>query len=376
MTSIDIVPVRSPAEMRRFIRLPARLHANDPLYIPPLELERSEAFSPKKNPFFEHADVQFWLAVQGGVDVGRISAQIDKLSPMLRDESAGHFGLIEAEDDPALFDALFATAEAWLRERGCKRAIGPFNLSVNEETGLLVRGFDTPPMLMMSHDHAYVGPRIEALGYKTEQNLLAYILGADVDPPKGLQRILAQPPKNLRVRPLNLKNYMADIRTITAIFNDAWSQNWGFVPYTEAEVDHLAHALKPLLDPKLVPIAELDGEPVAFGVLLPNLNEAIREFGGKLLPFNWAKLIWRLKVSGVKTGRVPLMGVRRSISADFVGRSVAFYVVDAMRQRCKQIGIERVELSWILENNAPMRRMLEMLGAHDYKTYRLYGKDL
>lgn len=376
MTSVDIVPVRSAAEMRRFIRLPATLHARDPLFIPPLELERSEAFSPKKNPFFAHADVQFWLAVRNGVDVGRISAQIDKLSPMLRDEGAGHFGLIDAENDPAIFAALFETAEAWLRERGCKRALGPFNLSINEETGLLVRGFDTPPMLMMGHDHAFVGERIEALGYATEKNLLAYILDADVEPPKGLQRLLAQPPKNLRVRPLDRKRYMQDIQTITSIFNDAWSQNWGFVPYTEAEVDHLAHALKPLLDPKLVPFVELDGEPVAFGVLLPNLNEAIRDFGGKLLPLNWAKLLWRLKLSGVTTGRVPLMGVRRSLSADFTARAVPFFVIDAMRKRCLEIGIKRVELSWILENNAPMRRMLEMIGSRDYKTYRVYGKAL
>jgi GNAT superfamily N-acetyltransferase len=376
MSSVDIVPVRSAAEMRRFIRLPGRLHADDPLFVPPLELERSEAFSPKKNPFFAHAEVQFWLATRGGVDVGRISAQIDRLSPMLRDDGAGHFGLIEAENDPAVFAALFETAEAWLRDRGCKQALGPFNLSINEETGLLVRGFDTPPMLMMSHDHPFAGERIEALGYTPVKDLLAYILEASQEPPKGLRRLLSQPPKNLRVRPLERKRYMQDIRTITSIFNDAWSQNWGFVPYTEAEVEHLAHALKPLLDPRLVPFVELDGEPVAFGVLLPNLNEAIRDFGGKLLPFNWAKLLWRLKVSGVSSGRVPLMGVRRSLGADFTARAVPFFVIDAMRQRCREIGIERVELSWILENNAPMRRMLEMIGSRVYKTYRVYGKTL
>ncbi|NGY03641.1 GNAT family N-acetyltransferase [Solimonas terrae] len=375
-SSVEMVPVRSAAEMRRFIRVQARLHAHDPLFIAPLELERSEAFSAKKNPFFAHADVQFWIAQRDGVDVGRISAQIDHLSPMLRDEGAGHFGLIEAEDDPAIFAALFETAEAWLRERGCRRALGPFNLSINEETGLLVRGFDTPPMLMMGHDQPHVGTRIEAQGYEGVKDLLAYILETAHAPPAGLQRMLAQPPKNLRVRPLDKKRYREDIGTITAIFNDAWSQNWGFVPYTEAEVEHLAQALKPLLDPQLVPIAELDGEAVAFGVLLPNLNEAIRDFGGKLLPFNWARLLWRLKVRGVGTGRVPLMGVRRSLGADFTARAVPFFVIDAMRQRCLQLGIRQVELSWILENNAPMRRLLEMIGSRDYKTYRVYGKAL
>lgn len=374
--TVEIVPVHSADEMRRFIRLPARLHAADPHFVPPLELERAEAFSPKKNPFFAHAEVQFWLAVRDGADVGRISAQIDRLSPMLREEGAGHFGLIDAVDDAAVFAALFETAEAWLRERGCRRALGPFNLSINEETGLLVEGFDTPPMLMMGHDQPYVGTRIEALGYAGVKDLIAYLLESAKAPPAGLQRILAQPPKNLRVRPLDTRRYREDINTITAIFNDAWSQNWGFVPYTEAEVEHLAKALKPLLDPKLVPIAELDGEPVAFGVLLPNLNEAIRDFGGRLLPFNWAKLLWRLKVRGVKTGRVPLMGVRRSLAADFTARAVPFFVIEAMRRRCLELGIAEVELSWILENNAPMRRLLEMIGSRAYKTYRVYGKTL
>lgn len=375
-SAIDIVPVRSAAELRRFIRVPVRLHANDPNFIAPLDLERSEAFSAKKNPFFEHADVQFWLAVRNGIDVGRISAQIDRLSPMLRDEGAGHFGLIAAEDDAAVFAALFDTAEAWLRERGCRRALGPFNLSVNEETGLLVDGANTPPMLMMGHDHAYVGSHIEALGYSGVKDLLAYLLDLQKAPSEGLKRVISKQPKNLRIRPLDKARYREDIGTITAIFNDAWSQNWGFVPYTEAEVEHLASALKPLLDPRLVPIAELDGEPVAFGVALPNLNEAIRDFDGKLLPFNWAKLLWRLKVRGVQTARVPLMGVRRSLGTGFAARTVPFFVINAMRDRCLQLGIRNVELSWILENNMPMRRVLEMLGSEVYKTYRVYGKNL
>jgi hypothetical protein len=229
---------------------------------------------------------------------------------------------------------------------------------------------------MMGHDHAYVATQIEALGYRGVKDLLAYILGADQAPPARLQRLLAKPPPNLKLRPLDKRRYREEIGTITDIFNDAWSQNWGFVPYTEAEVEHLAQALKPLLDPKLVPIAELDGKPVAFGVLLPNLNEAIRDFGGRLAPFNWAKLLWRLKVRGVGTGRVPLMGVRRSLGADFTARAVPFFVIDAMRQRCLEIGIQQVELSWILETNAPMRRLLEMIGSRVYKTYRVYEKTL
>ena len=183
-------------------------------------------------------------------------------------------------------------------------------------------------------------------------------------------------PKEITVRRIDFKRYNEEIRTITEIFNDAWLNNWGFVPLTETETDYLAKSLKPLLDPRLANIVELNGEPVGFLVGLPNLNEAIRDLGGKLLPFGWAKLLWRLKVSGVKTARVPLMGIKRSASHGVIGSLLPFLLIDAVRKEALRMGFTHIELSWILEDNMPMRRINESLGSIAYKTYRIYEKPL
>lgn len=372
MSTLQIVPVDTPALFKRFIALPAALHRHDPLYVPPLLLEREESLSPKKNPYFRHAEVQFWLAVDKGRDIGRISAQIDRLAAA----GTGHFGLVEGIDDAEVFSALFATAEAWLRQRGCTRVVGPFNLSINEETGLLVRGFDTPPAVMMSHDFPYIGGHIEQQGYAKARDLIAYLYDVTAPLSPVARRMVARKPANIRVRPLDTKRYYEDIQTVTRIFNNAWANNWGFVPYTPEEIDHLGRALRPLIDPTLSPIAEIDGEAVGFGIMLPNLNEAIRDFNGKLLPFNWAKLLWRLKVSGLKTGRVPLMGVRRDLGPQLSSALVPLLVIESVRSRAATLGYKTIELSWILEDNKPMRKLIEEFGADPYKTYRVYEKAL
>ncbi|MBU6473563.1 MAG: dATP pyrophosphohydrolase, partial [Alphaproteobacteria bacterium] len=345
MSHLEIVPVAGGKLLDAFIGLPNRLHRDDPHYIAPLHLERLDALTPK-NPFFGHAEVQFWLARKDGRDVGRISAQIDRQELAIRPDAAGRFGLIAAEDDPAVFRALFATAEDWLRARGMTRVEGPFNLNINEEMGLLVDGFDTPPMLLMGHDKPYIGPQIERLGYAKVKDVFAYLYDITKDLPAGARRLIDRPlPKGLVVRPIDFKRYNAEIATITEIFNDAWLNNWGFVPLTEIETDHLAKSLKPLLDPRLVSIVEHDGEAVGFLVCLPNLNEAIRDLGGRLLPFGWAKLLWRLKVAGVKTARVPLMGIKRSAAKGVIGSLLPFLVIDAVRKEAVKIGFTHIELS-------------------------------
>ena len=376
MTAIDIIPVQGSALLDRFIRLPERLHRDDPAYVAPLHLERRDALT-AKNPFFGHADVQFWLARKDGRDVGRISAQIDHQALSVRPDAAGQFGLLAAEDDPAIFHALISTAEDWLRARGMKRIQGPINLNINEEIGLLVDGFDTPPMLLMGHDKPYVGGRIEEQGYTKERDLYAYLYDITVDLPTAARRLIDRPlPKEFRVRRIDFKHYNDEIRIITEIFNDAWLENWGFVPLTEIETDYLAKSLRPLLNPRLVSIVEHDGDPVGFLVCLPNLNEAIRGLNGKLLPFGWAKLLWRLKVSGVKTARVPLMGVKRSAAKGVIGKLLPFLLIDAVRKEAADMGFTHVELSWILEDNLPVRHINESLGGVAYKTYRVYEKAL
>jgi hypothetical protein len=372
VSEVEIVPVRSAAELKRFIRLPAALQAADPHFVPPLEMERHDALT-RKNPYFEHAEAQFFLAVRGGRDVGRISAQIDRL---VQEPDLGHFGMLVAEDDPTIFAALLASAESWLRERGKSRVRGPFNLSINEETGLLIDGFDTPPMVFMPHDARYAAGRVEAQGYTKIKDFIAYLHQATDDLPPAARKLVDRArPAGMTVRHIDMSRFEQEFDVVIDIFNNAWSQNWGFVPFTEAELKHMAKGLKPLLDPKLTAIVEHHGRPVGFGITLPNLNEAIRDFNGKLLPFNWIKLLWRLK-RGTVTGRVPLMGVRRDFAGGLVAGLVPFLIIDSMRTRALQTRLRQVELSWILEDNRPMRRVIESLGAVAYKTYRVYEKSL
>ena len=371
MNPIEIIPVNTPAELDRFITLPSRLYAKDPAFVAPLVLERREALSSAKNPYFQHAETQFWLARRDGCDVGRISAQIDRL---VTDPEVGHFGMIAAEDDGEVFAALFAAAEAWLRARGKRHILGPFNLSINEETGLLIDGFDTPPVMLMGHDPSYAAARIEALGYAKAKDLIAYMYDMDHELPRAARRkIDSRTAQALTVRHLDKSRYLEEFDTVTAIFNDAWSQNWGFIAFTQAEIAHMAKSLKMLIDPTCVAIVEMNGEAVGFGIALPNLNELIADFNGRLLPFNWSKLLWRLR-GGARTARVPLMGIRRRFSGSMAGGLAPFLVIDSLRKGLCAKGVRQVELSWILEDNRPMRHVIESLGAKPYKTYRVYDK--
>ena len=373
---IRVVPVESKAELDRFIGLAMRLGAGDPNYVAPLVFERQQSLTAKGNPFFEHAEVRFWLAVRDGRDVGRISAQIDRLNPQTP-EGIGNFGMVAAEDDPAIFAALFKVAEDWLRTRGCRAALGPVNLSTNEEVGLLVEGHENPPMFMMSHDARYVAARIEEQGYGRAKDIFAYICSVKDDLPAPiLRRIRKGPPEGVTLRMLDMSRFDAEVDTLTGILNDAWSGNWGFTPTTEAETKALAATLKLLIDTRLTWFAEVDGETVGFIILLPNINEAIADLKGKLFPFGWAKLIWRLKIRGVKTGRVPLMGVKRKVAGSLRGQLLPFLLIDAVAQAARKLGYARYELSWVLEDNLPMRRICDAGGAKVYKTYRLYQKAL
>ena len=373
---LAIIPVVTPAELDRFIRVPMRLNKDDPNWVSPLVFERKEALSAKHNPFFEHADVQFWLATRDGRDVGRISAQIDHLAREDPAQPAGHFGMIAAEDDEEVFKALFATAEAWLKARGKVKALGPFNLSVNEESGLLVEGFDTPPMLMMGHDPAYTAKRIEALGYVKAKDLWAYWVDFPAFPPRIRKRLDRPLSAGVTMRQADMSKFDEEVRTLVDIYNDAWSENWGSVPVTPAETKHMADSLRLILNPKLIWFMDIDGEPAAFILMLPNLNSAIHDIDGRLLPFGWAKLVWRLKVKGVTLGRVPLMGVKKKFAHDVRGAMAPFQLIDAVRREGSKVGINTAELSWILEDNRAIGRILESIGGYVYKTYRIYERTI
>jgi hypothetical protein len=374
--SLRIVPLDSKADLGRFIELPHAILGSDPAWIPPLHLERRLHLGAKTNPWFEHARWKAWLAYRGDKLVGRISAQIDSLHLELHKDDAGFFGMLDAEDNPETFAALMGAAEEWLRSEGIKRVRGPLSLSINDEVGLLVDGFDTSPYFMMGHSKPYYGTHIEQAGYHKAKDMLAYVVEPNFPAPKVMKRLLGKSKQSITVRPLDNKRFDAELAVLRDIFNDAWSDNWGFVPFTEAEFKDLGHTLKVLIASELIQIAEVDGEPAAFIVALPNVNEVIKDFGGKLLPFNWAKLLWQLKVKFPKSSRVPLMGVRRSFHNTPLGPGLAFLVIDAVRHHLVARGVEQVELSWILEDNDGMRNIIEAIGGRDYKRYRVYEKEL
>ncbi|GAB4348910.1 MAG: protein YghO [Immundisolibacter sp.] len=372
---VRIEPLSGRPAQRAFWTLPRRLYRHDPCWVSPLLIERHALLSPR-NPVFEHLRLQAWLAWRGGTVVGRITAQMDALHAATHGEQVGYFGLLEAEDDAEVFATLLGTAEDWLRRQGATEVRGPFNLSINEECGLLVDGFDTPPMVMMGHALPYYAPRLEALGYAKAKDLLAYIVGTDFAFPAAARRLIARERDKVSLRPLAARHLDRDIAILRDIFNDAWAGNWGFVPFTEAEFRQLGQLVRWLVDPGFVQIAEIDGQPVAMIAVLPNLNEAIADLDGRLAPLGWAKLLWRLKVRHPKGVRVALMGVRRHLQRTRLGSALAMLVIDAARQTALRRGATQAEMSWILEDNRGMRSIIESLGSRCYKRYRIYGKAL
>ncbi|NIA71501.1 N-acetyltransferase [Pelagibius litoralis] len=370
--------VESAADREAFIRLPWTLYRDDPAWVPPLLQERRDHLNPRKNPFFDRAEARFWLALRGGRAVGRISAQVNQAHLARHHDATGHFGMLEAEDRTETFRTLLTTAETWLRGHGMQQAVGPFSLSINEESGLLVDGFEYPPSLMMGHARPYYAAQLEALGYRKNKDLLCYHYDAKNEQPAAVAVLLrkADTTEKLTVRSLDMRRYAQDLNNIMEVFNDAWAENWGFVPMSQAEIHRLAKDLKPIIRPQSIAIAELNGAPVAMAIGVPNVNEAITDLDGRLLPFGWAKLLWRLKVKTTKTVRVPLMGVRREYHGSMLGATLAFAVIDRILQAQRSLGVESAELSWILEDNQPMRRLIEHLGGVVYKTYRLYQREL
>ncbi len=372
---LQVNPVNNRHEQRLFIRLPWSIYADDPAWIPPLILERKEHLSPR-TPYFEHARYQSWIAYRDGTAVGRISAQIDQLHLERSRQKEGFFGMIEAEDNAETFAALFQTAEAWLRDHGMRRVMGPYNLSINQELGLLVDGFGTPPFMMMGHARPYYADSIEENGYQKIKDLYAYIIDSFIEVPATMQRIVKRAKRRVTIRSLRKSNFDEDIKIIGDIFNDAWSENWGFLPYTEAEFNQLAKDFKLVLDFELVKIAEVDGKPAAFMVVVPNINEAIRDLNGRLFPIGWLKLLWRLKVRFPQTARLPFMGVRKQYHDSILGAALAFMVIHAAHAPALKRGVKKTELSWILEDNYGIRNIIESIGGTIHKTYRIYSKDL
>ena len=373
---LQVIPVDDRHKLLQFIRLPWSLYADDPAWVPPLILERKEHLSPH-NPYFKHARYQSWIALRADAVVGRISAQIDQLHLEHHQADEGFFGMIESEDDADTFAALLQTAESWLRDQGMQRVLGPYNLSINQEPGLLVDGFDTPPCLMMGHARPYYQTHIENNGFKKEKDLFAYRVAVDdFTFTPTMQAVTKRAKKRVKIRSLRKSYFDEDLKIMGDIFNDAWSENWGFIPFTPMEFKQLGKEFKLILKFEMVKIAEIDGKPEAFMVMAPNINEAIRDLNGRLLPFGWLKLLWRLKVRFPQTTRIPFMGVRQRYQDSLMGAAMALMMIRDLYPPSVKYGVKDVEMSWILEDNKGTRDIIESFKGIAYKRYRIYGKSL
>jgi hypothetical protein len=370
--------VESKADTKAFLDVPFAIYRNDPNWIAPLYFERFEHLDPKKNPYFNHAEVQMFLAERDGKPLGRISAQLCRLRSERYHDGVGQFGFVEAPDDPEVFAALFDAAGRWLKERGATRIQGPYNFSINDEMGLLVDGFDRPPNMLMGHGARYYSGRIEELGFHKVKDVIAYDYDALIELPRAMrvayERACAS--SEIEIRPFSKKHLARDLDIVIDIFNDAWEQNWGFVPFTREEITLLGNNLKMLVANEYIAIASYRGEPAAMAVSLPNLNDWITGLDGRLLPFGWAKVAWNLLTRPPKSVRIPLMGVRRKYHSSILGSALAIGVIDTVRRYHVSRGTTRSELSWILEDNRPMRHLIEQIGGKPYKTYRIYEKAL
>jgi len=373
--AIEIRPVVGRKQIDAFIRLPWQIYADDPQWVPPLALERRLHFS-RLNPFFKHAEWQTWLAYRDDKPVGRISAQINQVHRDQHGAEAGMFGLLEAENDPEIFRALLDTSESWLAARGTKIITGPFNLSINQDCGVLVDGFDTPPVIMMPHARKWYGPQLENQGYMPAMDLLAYWINTDFEPSLVMQTLFKRFSKRIRLRILSRKQFRQELEIIRDIFNDAWSNNWGFIPFSKEEFIELGNSLRLLVPDDYIQIAEVDGIPAAFIVVLPNLNEVLSELDGKIFPLGWLQLVQRVRKNKFHSARVPLMGVRKQYQNTPLGIALALMICDEARHRVAATGVSGVEMSWILENNKGMRSILDNVGGKEYKRYRIYEKTI
>ena len=383
MTEIIIRPVLTKADKKAFVDLPFRLYASDPNWVPPLKDEVHALITPGKNPWFEHGEAECFLAQRDGHIVGRISAHIDHLALAQPVEQgmgpgAGNWGMFEAVD-AEVAAALIARAEDALHAKGMTRSIGPISLAMWDEPGLLVEGFEQPPVVMMGFNSSAYGAWVEAAGYVGIQDLLTYDLPIADGLPELTNRIVAMGERSgrIRIRRVDKSRFDEEAALLLRLLNDAWSDNWGFVPFTDAEIAYAGKKLKPIVYEDLIRVAEVDGEPVAFMMTIPDINEKLREFGGTLWPFNWAKLLWWLRKPQVTTMRVPLMGVVKRLQSSRMASQLAFMLVEYIRRDATaKFGATRGDFGWVLASNGPMRSVGEAVGGTVNKVYRIYQKAL
>jgi len=360
-------------QLKQFIEFSWKIYRDNPNWVPPLVCDQLRFFTPGKNPYLSHSKAQLFMAFQGEEPVGRISAHENNQHIRVHNDGAGFFGFFECIDDRAVADALFDAASSWLRERGLTAMRGPVSFSVNHEVGLLVDAFDQPPFIRMTYNPPYYAGLIEGYDFRKIQDLYAYAMFEGEEPPTRFRRIadLVREDPKLVVRALDARDFENEVERIKKIYTEAWSENWGAVPLTDAEFDRIVGEFKSIYDRDLSSIAEYDGEPAGLSLVLPDMNQALKKAGGRLFPLGWLKILWRKRK--IDAWRVPVMGVRekhrlKGIEAVFYCRT---YDIAKKIKNYRQC-----ELSWVLESNTAVNAGLKKLGARRSKTYRIYEKRL
>lgn len=380
---IGIRAISGKRERAEFVDLGRRFAKDVPYSVPQLRSEQLELVDPDRNPFFGHARVQLFIAERDGEAVGRISAHIDELALELPPEQGmgpgtGMFGYFDAADEQVAH-ALLAKAEDWLRAEGMTKVLGPISLSVWEEPGLLVKGHDHSPMIMMGHHPAHYLRWIERAGYATAKLLRTYELDVKGEFPPLIQRIIASGERNdrIKVRYVDKAQWDREVRIVLEILNDAWSDNWGFVPFTDRETAYAGKKLRPLIREEINMIAEVDGEPVAFMLTFPDVNDMLRKTGGKLFPFGWLRLLrWARNPKGAGL-RVPLMGVRKALHNSRLASQLAFMMIGQIRRNAAEIyDSDRAEIGWVLDDNKGMVAIAETIGTTVNREYAILQKPL
>lgn len=373
--AITVRPVRSRRDLKAFIRLPERLRKNDPYWVPPLRFERKHHLDRKSNPWFKHAEAEYFLAERDGEVVGRITAQVDFRWDEFRGGKDGMFGFFESENDVAVAQALIDAARGWLAERGRDKIIGPMNFSTNDECGVLVAGFDDPPVVLQPWNPPYYDDILKAVGLVKEMDMNMWALelgglsgGDGMDFGPLIEKAAEKSEENgVVIRGMRRSEMQLEIDRFMDVYNEAWEKNWGFVPITAEEVAYQAKNLKPLLDENWAMIAELDGEVVGAALTLPDFNQIFIKMKGKLLPFGWWHIVFgKKKITRV---RVFALGVKKPFR--HLGVGAAFYV--RHRETAARTPQKHGETGWILENNRPMNNAAAAMGAEIVKTYRLYS---
>ena len=372
---IEVVSISNKSDFRNFLKVLDSVYSDSDNWCKPLNIEKSIAFS-KKQPIFEHITWAGWVGYIDGIPSGRITAQIDKLYVDKENSKTGFIGFFEACNNDELIMSLFAEAETWLRQRSVKKILGPFSFNINQEVGLLIEGFQTPPYIMMPNGKKYYKEAFERNGYNKSMDTYCYDIAAKFTPPPVMRKLIKKLPSELRVRALNKNKISEDLETLRIIFNDAWSENWGFTPFTKKEFAKLGNEMLKIIPINFIQIAEINKEPVAFIALIPNINPIIHSMNGKIFPFNWIKLLYNLKWNYPKQARIPLMGVKKKYHHTKLGPGLALKVVDSLRGPGISQGVETVEMSWILENNSAMRNIIKILGGIKTKTYRIFEKKI